>query len=76
MHLCVAIDQVINHGRNFRKLLKQNGNNITKLLEFAGNSTEKQVILHSIKSKITQRMKIYQCFPRNSKMRMNKLLIE
>lgn len=55
MYLCMSIDQVINHGRNFRKLLKQNGNNKTKLIEFSENSIEKQVSLHSIKSEITQR---------------------
>lgn len=55
MFLCMSIDQGINHGRNFRKLLKQNGNNKTKLTEFAENSTEMQVSLHSIKLEITQR---------------------
>lgn len=55
MHLCVSIDQEINLDRNFRKLLKQNGNNIIKLIELDENSTEKQVSLHSIKSEITRR---------------------
>lgn len=51
----MSIDQVINQGRNFQKLLRQNGNNITKLIESAESSTEKQVSLHSINSEITQR---------------------
>lgn len=55
MHLCVSIDQEINLDRNFRKLLKQNGNNIIKLIELDENGTEKQVSLHSIKSEITRR---------------------
>lgn len=55
MHLCMSIDQEINHDRNFRKLLKQDGNNITKLIEFAKNCTDKKVSLHSIKSEITRR---------------------
>lgn len=47
MFLCMSIDQGINHGRNFRKLLKQNGNNKTKLIEFAERTAQKSKLAYT-----------------------------